>query len=137
MKKVLLGMIPTFIIILFIIVIVGYNKKNDIILTKYSINDMNNTITLYVTDTTDVGGAREISVKDNGKDKYITFYSTYPFMSMSAKKSFTIDLNSECENIYFNRGNGDLSSKTKNYKGERYGLVLKKNTTLNTWDIVK
>lgn len=137
MKKLLLGMIPTFIIILIIVVIISLNKKNDIILTNYSINDKSNTVTLYVTTTTDVGGAREISVRDDGKDKYITFYSTYPLMSKSTKKSFVIELNSDCENIYFNRGNANISSVTKKYKGELFGLVLKKDKTLNSWELVK
>lgn len=130
-------MIPTFIIVLIIVVIISLNKKNDIVLTNYSINDKNNTITLYVAGSDNVGGAREISVKDNGKDKYITFYSTYPLMSKSAKKSFVIELNSDCENIYFNRGNANISSVTRKYKGELFGLVLKKDKTLNSWKLAK
>ena len=130
-------MIPTFIIILFIVVVLGYNKKNDIILDDFKIDENTNQMTLIILMTDTIGGARTISIKDNGKDKYITFYSTFPLMSKTAKDSFVIELNPECENIYFNRGNGDLSSTTKNYKGEKYGLVLKKNTTLNVWGVVK
>ena len=68
MKKLLLGMIPTFIIILFIVVVLGYNKKNDIILDDFKIDENTNQMTLIILMTDTIGGARTISIKDNGKE---------------------------------------------------------------------
>ena len=131
---VVLTVIICFIIIIFIF---SYNKKNDVVLVNYSTVESENKMTLIISVADSIGYARDLSVKDNGKDKYITFYSTYPLLSRYGKSEYEIDLDQDCENIYFNRGNRNFGSTFKNYKGERYSLVLKKDKETNEWSIIE
>lgn len=119
-----------------IILIFSFNKKNDVILLNYSIEDEEE-MTLVVALADTFGDVRSLTEKNNGKDKYITFYSTYPLLSRFGKSEFEIELNQECENIYFNRGNRNFGSEHKIYKGEKYSLALRKNKETNEWEIIK
>lgn len=119
-----------------IILIFSFNKKNDVILVNYSRGEEDKmTLVISVADT--VGYVRSYSEKNDGKDKYITFYSTYPLLSRYGKSEYEIELNPECENIYFNRGNRDFGTEYKKYKGEKYSLVLRKNKETNEWEIIE
>lgn len=118
------------------IIIFSYNKKNDVILLKYTMLDKGK-MNINVVNASTVGAIRSYSEKNDGQDKYITFYTTFPLLSRYGKNEFEIEIDEECKNIYFNRGNINLGNITKKYKGELYGLVLRKNDTLNSWEIVK
>ena len=118
------------------VLIFSYNKKNDVILDGYSIEEKGK-MKIYISVADKVGYARSYSEKNDGSDKYITFYSTFPLLSRFGKGEYEIEIDPDCENIYFNRGNRDFEENTKYYKGEKYSLVLKKNLETNNWDIIK
>ena len=97
-------------------------KRTDIMLTDYSLSQNGSIMTINVAVASSMGYVRTLSVKQDGDNKYITFYQTYGInSSIGAKDTFQIELNPLCKEIYFYEGD------------DQYKLVLQKNAETNEW----
>ncbi len=101
-------------------------KRVDVVLQDFSVTEDGTHLQLYTMLTSSMGYTRKMKVKQGGDNLYLTFYSTFGFNnSIGARNEFEVSLNSSCQEIYFDKGNGE------------YKLVLQKNAETNKWEMVK
>lgn len=102
----------------------GFQKRVDIWLVDYSAAEDGTNICLHVSMAFPMGYTR--GFKNNGggaKPHYLTFYNTFGGLNSSfgAKNYFTLEVEPEDTEIYFNRSGG------------RYELVLQKDDDTGEW----
>lgn len=125
-NKILIITIVVIILLLGIFLILTGGKRGDVYLNKFSVSADGNTMTIYVGVASSMGYVRNMKVKQGGDNKYITFYSTFGLNSrLGAKSKFEIELNPDCEEIYFYKGDGG------------YKLVLQKDKETNEWKSIR
>jgi uncharacterized membrane protein len=101
-------------------------KRADIILNDFTVTEDGNIMTINVGVASSMGYVRTLRVKEDGDNKYITFYQTYGLNSrLGAKNEFQIELNPSCKGIYFYRGEAG------------YDLVLVKDDVTQEWQLTK
>lgn len=101
-------------------------KRADIILNDFTVTEDGNIMTINVGVASSMGYIRTLRVKEEGDNKYITFYQTYGLNSkIGAEDEFQIELNPSCKGIYFYRGEAG------------YDLVLEKNDVTQEWQLTK
>lgn len=102
----------------------GFLIRNDVVLLDYSVSEDGTEITLHTSILSSMGYTR--GFKDNGggvKPHYLTFYSTFGGLNstLGAKDKHVLTLDSQDDEIYFNRADGG------------YELVLQKDKTSGEW----
>ncbi len=128
MKK---RIIIIFLVIIFTFIVVfllgGLKKRTDVVLIDYFVTEDGKKMKLGITVTSTIGYARDLKVKQDGDNKYITFYSTFGFLNskLGAKSEYEIELNPSCSEIYFYTGDGG------------YKQVLQKDEITNEWKVVR
>lgn len=121
--KVIVILLLTVIGILFFIT---GGKRTDIILNDYTVSEDGSIMTINVGVASSMGYVRTIRVKEDGDNKYITFYQTYGINSrIGAEDEFQIELNPTCKGIYFYRGDSG------------YDLVLQKDDKTQEWQLTR
>lgn len=101
-------------------------KRTDIILNDYTVSEDGSIMTINVGVASSIGYVRTIRVKEDGDNKYITFYQTYGINSrIGAEDEFQIELNPTSKGIYFYRGDAG------------YDLVLQKNDKTQEWQLIR
>lgn len=125
-KKMIVILCTIIVVMITIFISTGFNKRTDVVLLDYSLADGGTDLNINVAVSSSMGCVRGTGIKNNGSNKYITFYSTFGFLNskLGAKSEFEIDIDSTTEEIYFYKGNGE------------YDLVLKRNKETNKWDKV-
>lgn len=123
-KKKIIFLLIVFIFIVIFFVVTG-GKRGDVMLQDFSILEDGTKLQLHTTLVSSMGYTRKMKVKQGGDNLYLTFYSTFGFNNaMGAKNEFEVTLNSSCQEIYFDKGNGE------------YKLVLQKSAETNDWKMV-
>lgn len=96
-------------------------KRTDVFLQDYQVSEDGKHMKIKVSVSSSMGYIRDLKVKQNGDNQYITFYSTFGLNNkFGAKNEFELELNPTCEQISFYHGD------------KEYELVLKKSSD-NTW----
>ena len=125
MKKKMIAIISLIaILILAFMVGTGFRKRTDVVLFDYTVSEDETAINLGVQVASSMGYVR--GFEDNGggvKPHYLTFYSTFGGLNSSfgTVNSFTLEIDSDDTEIYFNRPNGG------------YELVLVKDEENGDW----
>ena len=125
MKKKMITIISVIVILIIAFMVgTGFRKRTDVVLFDYSVSEDETAINLGVQVASSIGYAR--GFKDNGggvKPHYLTFYSTFGGINSSfgTVDSFTLEIDSDDSEIYFNRPNGG------------YELVLVKDEETGEW----
>ena len=125
MKKKIMAVITIIIFIVAAFLIgTGLRKRTDVVLLDYSVSEDGTAINLGVQVSSSMGYVR--GFKDNGggvKPHYLTFYSTFGGLNSSfgTVNSFTLEIDSDDTEIYFNRPGGG------------YELVLVKDEGTREW----
>ena len=119
MKKI--GFMLLMIVVILILIILLFfgtsGKRTDVFLQDYQVSEDGKRMKIKVSVSSSMGYIRDLKVKQDGDNQCITFYSTFGLNNkFGAKNEFEIDLNPNCEEIYFYRGN------------EEYELVLRKDS---------
>lgn len=111
-----------FLILLVVFCVITGGKRGDVALYGYVFTEDENTVVLDVGMTSSTGYLRTLEMKQLGSDLYITFYSTYGInSSIGAKHLFPINIDKNCETIYFYQGS------------QGFRPVLKKNPDSGEW----
>lgn len=101
-------------------------KRTDIFLYDFTVTEDGNIMTINVGVASSMGYVRTLRVKEDGDNKYITFYQTYGLNSrIGAENEFQIELNPSCKGIYFYRGDAG------------YELVLQKDDKTQEWELAR
>ena len=125
MKKKMIAIISLIVILIFAFMVgTGLRKRTDVVLFDYSVSEDGTAINLGVQVASSMGYVR--GFKDNGggvKPHYLTFYSTFGGINSSfgTVNSFTLEIDSDDTEIYFNRPGGG------------YELVLIKDEETGEW----
>ena len=123
-KKKIIFLLIVFVLIVIFFVVTG-GKRADVMLQDFSVSEDGTKLQLHTTLVSSMGYTRKMKVKQSEDNLYLTFYSTFGFNNaMGAKNEFEVTLNSYCQEIYFDKGNGE------------YKLVLQKNAETNDWKMV-
>lgn len=123
-KKKIIFLLIVFVFIVIFFVVTG-GKRPDVVLRDFSVLEGGAKLQLYTTLASSMGYTRKTKVKQDGDNLYLTFYSTFGFNNaIGAKNEFELTLNSSCQEIYFDKGDGE------------YKLVLQKNAEANEWEMV-
>lgn len=125
MKKVILIVTITVVLMASFLIGTGFMKRTDVILLDYVVAEDGSSISLGIQVTSSMGYVR--GFKDNGggvKPHYLTFYSTFGGLNSSFESvnSFVLELDKDDTEIYFNRPNGG------------YELILVKNVDTGEWE---
>ena len=125
MKKKLL-IIVSIVIVLFLsyMIGIGFMKRTDVALGKYSVSEDGKILTFHAGVTSSMGYTRGFKNHGGGvKPHYLTFYSTFGGLnsSLGAKNEFTLVLDENDTEIYFERADGG------------YELVLQKDVKTGEW----
>ena len=102
----------------------GFQKRTDVALYDYSLSENGEELTFYAHVSSSMGYIRGFTDKGGGvKPHYLTFYATFGGFNSSfgAKNQFTLEVDENDTEIYFNRANGG------------YELVLQKDTETGEW----
>jgi hypothetical protein len=102
----------------------GFIKRTDVVLVDYSVSADGSEITLNAHVTSSMGYIRGFKNHGGGvKPHYLTFYSTFGGLNSSygAENTFTLELDPDNTEIYFNRAGGG------------YELVLVKDVESGEW----
>lgn len=125
MKKKMIA-VTTIIIVLAttFLISTGFHKRTDVVLVDYFVSEDGTAINLGVQVSSSMGYVR--GFKNNGggvKPHYLTFYSTFGGVNSSfgTVNSFTLELEKDDTEIYFNRPDGG------------YELVLVKDEKTGEW----
>ena len=123
-KKIIAIILMVVILIITFMIATGFRKREDVVLFDYSISENGTVINLGVQVSSSMGYIR--GFKNNGggvKPHYLTFYSTCGGLNSSfgTVNSFTLEIDSDDTEIYFNRPNGG------------YELVLVKDEETGEW----
>ncbi len=123
-KKKIIFLLIILIVIAILLVLTG-GKSAEVVLEKFSVAEDGTKLQLHTTLASSMGYTRKMKVKQGGDNLYLTFYSTFGFNNaIGAKNEFEVTLNPACEEIYFDKGNGE------------YKLVLQKNVETNEWEML-
>ena len=129
MKKVIIGIIAVILIVFIALFLSTGGVRTDVVLRNYKVSEDGKTMTITVDVLSSAGYIRKMKQTDNYMEPdliNLTFYSTFGINSkLGAKDTFTLELESNVDEIYFNKGN----------KG--YNKVLKKDKETGEWNIVK
>ena len=122
MKKKIVLIVILLLTVIGILLFITGGKRTDIILNDYTVSEDGNIMTINVGVASSMGYIRTIRVKEDGDNKYITFYETYGInSSFGSENEFQIELNPSCKGIYFYRGEAG------------YDLVLEKDDKTQEW----
>ena len=125
MKKKMIAIISLIVILIIAFMVgTGFHKRTDVVLFDYTVSENGTAINLGVQVSSSMGYVR--GFKDNGggvKPHYLTFYSTFGGLNSSfgTVNSFTLEIDSDDTEIYFNRPGGG------------YELVLVKDEENGEW----
>ena len=125
MKKKIITIISVIVILIIAFMVgTGFRKRTDVVLFDYTVSEEGTAINLGVQVSSSMGYVR--GFKDNGggvKPHYLTFYSTFGGLNSSfgTVNSFTLEIDSDDTEIYFNRPGGG------------YELVLVKDEENGKW----
>ena len=129
MKKVIIGIVAVTLIVFIALFLSTGGVRTDVVLRNYKVSEDGKTMTITVDVLSSAGYIRKMKQTDNYMEPdliNLTFYSTFGINSkLGAKDTFTLELDSNVDEIYFNKGN----------KG--YNKVLKKDKETGEWNIVK
>lgn len=105
----------------------GFVKCTNVYLTDYELAKDEMVMTIKVDVASSAGYIRDCTVKTDGENEYITFYSTFGGLNsnIGAKNEFEVALGPSCNKIYFDQGENGLA------------LVLQRNQETNEWERVK
>ena len=109
MKKKMIAIISLIVILIIAFMVgTGFRKRTDVVLLDYSVSEDGTAINQGVQVSSSMGYVR--GFKDNGggvKPHYLTFYSTFGGINSSfgTVNSFTLEIDSDDTEIYFNRPN--------------------------------
>ena len=125
MKKKIIAVITMVVVIAVAFLIgTGFRKRTDVVLFDYSVSEDGAAINLGVQVSSSMGYVRGFKDKGGGvKSHYLTFYSTFGGLNSSfgTVNSFTLEIDLDDTEIYFNRPNGG------------YELVLVKDEETEEW----
>lgn len=126
MKKKLIIIISIFICVFFSWLIgSGFMQRTDVFLTDYTVSEAGDEIYMKVGIAGSMGYTRGFVDKGGGvKPHYLMFYSAFGGFnsSLGAKNEFTLEIQPDDTEIYFNRKYGG------------YVLVLQKNEISGQWE---
>jgi len=129
MKKVIIGIVAVILIVFIALFLSTGGVRTDVVLRNYKVSEDGKTMTITVDVLSSAGYIRKMKQTDNYMEPdliNLTFYSTFGINSkLGAKDTFTLELDSNVDEIYFDKGN----------KG--YNKVLKKDKETGEWNIVK
>jgi len=126
MKKVIISIIAIILIVFIGLFLSTGGARTDVNLRNYQVSEDGKTMTITVDLISSAGYIRDMKQKNDNHDYYLTFYSTFGINSkLGAKDTFTLELDSNVDEIYFFKGN----------KG--YNKVLEKDKEVGEWNIVK
>ena len=129
MKKVIICIVAVTLIVFIALFLSTGGVRTDVVLRNYKVSEDGKTMTITVDVLSSAGYIRKMKQTDNYMEPdliNLTFYSTFGINSkLGAKDTFTLELDSNVDEIYFNKGN----------KG--YNKVLKKDKETGEWNIVK
>lgn len=129
MKKVIIGIVAVILIVFIALFLSTGGVRTDVVLRNYKVSEDGKTMTITVDVLSSAGYIRKMKQTDNYMEPdliNLTFYSTFGINSkLGAKGTFTLELDSNVDEIYFDKGN----------KG--YNKVLKKDKETGEWNIVK
>ena len=129
MKKVIIGIVAVTLIVFIALFLSTGGVRTDVVLRNYKVSEDGKTMTITVDVLSSAGYIRKMKQTDNYMEPdliNLTFYSTFGINSkLGAKDTFTLELDSNVDEIYFDKGN----------KG--YNKVLKKDKETGEWNIVK
>ena len=123
MKKIF---IITIITIMSLFIINGLTKNTKVEIINYLVTEDGSELNFAIDIPESIGYIRGYKNKENGeKSHYLTFYNTFGIINSSfgAKFEFTLELDDDDSEVYFNRANG------------KYELVLVKNKDTGEWEI--
>lgn len=125
MKKKIIAVITMVVVIAVAFLIgTGFRKRTDVVLFDYSVSEDGAAINLGVQVSSSMGYVRGFKDKGGGvKSHYLTFYFTFGGLNSSfgTVNSFTLEIDLDDTEIYFNRPNGG------------YELVLVKDEETEEW----
>ena len=125
MKKTIFTLITLMICLAVVFLIgTGFQKRTDVALIEYDVTKDGTSIHLEIQVSSSMGFVR--GFKNNGggiKPHYLTFYNTFGGLnsSLGAINSFTLEIEPDDTEIYFNRPNGG------------YELILQKDINTGKW----
>lgn len=108
-----------------VLIIANGSKRLEVYLNDFAVTDNMKTIELDVDEANRFGHIRTLKAKQEEDSLYITFYSTYVDNALNANKMFSINVESDCDKIYFYRRGK-----------EKWELVLQKDNT-GAWERVE
>lgn len=103
---------------------IGFMKRGDVFLLDYSVSEDGTQLTFHTGIFSSMGYTRGFIDEGGGiKPHYLVFYSTFGGLNSSfgAENEFTLDLDPDDSEIYFNRSDGG------------YELVLRKDAETGEW----
>ena len=129
MKKVIIGIVAVILIVFIALFFSTGGARTDVHLIDYELSEDGKTMTINVGVSSSAGYIRKMKQTNNYMEPdliNLTFYSTFGINSkLGAKDTFTLELDSNVDEIYFFKGN----------KG--YDKVLEKDKETGEWNIVK
>ncbi len=125
MKKVIIGIVSVILIVFVALFISTGGARTDVHLRNYQVSEDGKTMTITVELASSAGYIRDMKLKNDNGDYYLTFYSTFGINSkMGAKDTYTLKLDSNVNEIYFFKGKND------------YKKVLQKDKITGEWHIL-
>ena len=117
----------------------GFMKNPNVVLGDYSISEDGSKVILYTGMANSMGYVR--GYKNNGggvKPHYLTFYSAFGGLnsSLGAKNAFTLELEPDDTEIYFNRADGGYELVlVKDEKTGKWGRATEINHSPEGWGV--
>lgn len=101
----------------------GFHKRTDVGLVGYSISEDGSTLTMQTGVFSSMGYIRDIKTVRDGDKLYCSFYNAFGGLNskIGAKNVFTLQLDSGCKEIYFDRSQAE------------HELVLQKDGDTSQW----
>lgn len=125
MKKILLGTVAAVMILVVIYLVgTGLMKMSSVYVGEYTVSEDGAAMEIRTGVAASMGYIRDMSVKKDGEEVYLTFYSAFGGLnsSLGAKNTFEIPLDESSAKIYIYRGESG------------YELILQKNAETNRWE---
>ena len=118
---IVIGIIITLLVAFFIGT--GFTKNPKVEIINYTLNKDRSVLSFTIGIPDSIGYTRGYKNKGGGvKSHYLNFYNTFGFFNSGAKFEFTLELDEDDTEIYFNRTDGG------------YELVLQKNIETGEWE---
>lgn len=129
MKKVVIGIVSVFLIVFISLFLLTGGERADVVLHSFEVSADGKIMTMNVGISSSVGYIRKMKQTNNYMEPdlvFLTFYSTFGINSkLGAKNTFTLEIDSNADEIYFFKGNNG------------YNKVLEKDKETGEWNIVK